>query len=92
MNAFSRPLTALTNRSIVSFGGRPVKLSFLPFCLLLPLSPAVAQGHPILPGIRQADQVEDQTQKNIPPPATQRSHIDYAEVEQLKLTRTHPSA
>ena len=73
-----------------------MKLSFLLFCLLLPLSPALAQGHPISPGIRQADQAEDQTQKNIPPPTMQRSHTDYVKVEQeadelSKIAQSIPS-
>jgi len=74
-----------------------VKTSLLPFFLLLFLSAARAQtGRPIPPGIRQADQTEAQTQKNIPPPIMQRRHPDYAkaghEADELsKIAQTIPS-
>jgi hypothetical protein len=68
---------------------------FLPF-LLLALPGVLAQTKPIPPGIRQADKVEAQTQKNIPPPVTQHSRADLTkarqEAEQLsKLAQTIPS-
>ncbi len=54
--------------------------SILPF-VLLAASSASAQT-PIPPGIRQADQAEAQTQKNIPPPATRHAHLDLARLSQ----------
>lgn len=66
-------------------------------CLLL-LFPASgqSQGSPIPPGIRQADKAEAQTEKNIPPPMTQRAHTDYAKArdeaaELSKLAETIPA-
>lgn len=43
---------------------------------------ATAQSAPIRPGIRQADHVETQTEKNIPPPSTARARIDLVKVGQ----------
>jgi hypothetical protein len=40
-----------------------------------------AQTHPIPPGIRQADQTEAQTEKNIPPPASPHVTVDYAKLK-----------
>ncbi|MGA7658745.1 MAG: hypothetical protein WBV97_02035, partial [Candidatus Sulfotelmatobacter sp.] len=54
--------------------------SILPF-VLLAASSALAQT-PIPPGIRQADQAEAQTEKNIPPPATRHAHLDLARLSQ----------
>lgn len=74
-----------------------MKVSFLLLSLLLCLSSALAQGgHPIPPGIRQADQTEAQTQANIPPPIVQHSHTDFAKAsheaaELSKLAQTVPS-
>jgi hypothetical protein len=50
---------------------------------------------PIPPGIRQADQTEVQTQKNIPPPITQPAHFDLAKLSQnaddlARLAQTIP--
>lgn len=50
------------------------------FSLFVSLPSAWAQ-HPIPPGIRQADQTEAQTQKNIPPPASPRAKVDYAQLK-----------
>jgi len=55
-----------------------ISLSFV----LLATSLLLAQAKPIPPGIRQADQVEAQTDKNIPPPITQRAHLDLAKLRQ----------
>jgi len=50
-------------------------------CLVFVLSvPAQAQ-RPIPPGVRQADQTEEQTQKNIPPPASPHATVDYAKLK-----------
>jgi len=74
-----------------------VKTSLLLLFLLLFLSAARAQAQqPIPPGIRHADQTEDQTQKDIPPPIVLRSHLDVAkarrEAEELsKIAQTIPS-
>ncbi|MGA2019729.1 MAG: hypothetical protein ABSH02_04000 [Candidatus Sulfotelmatobacter sp.] len=54
--------------------------SILPF-VLLAASSTLAQT-PIPPGIRQADQAEAQTDKNIPPPATRHAHLDLARLSQ----------
>jgi hypothetical protein len=43
---------------------------------------APAQSTPIRPGIRQADQAESQTEKNLPPPSNARTRIDLAKVTQ----------
>ena len=43
---------------------------------------AHAQSAPIRPGIRQADQAESQTEKNLPPPSNSRTRIDLAKVSQ----------
>jgi len=73
-----------------------VKSSLLLLFLLLFLSAAWAQApQPIPPGIRKADQTEDRTQKNIPPPIVLRSHPDVArarrEADELsKLAQTIP--
>jgi hypothetical protein len=55
-----------------------VKLTpFLHLILLALLTTTLpAQTRPVPPGIRQADQTEDQTQKNIPPPQNTRSKVD----------------
>jgi len=55
-----------------------ISLSFV----LLATSLLLAQAKPIPPGVRQADQVEAQTDKNIPPPITQRAHLDLAKLRQ----------
>ncbi|MGA8065073.1 MAG: hypothetical protein ACLPH5_22290 [Candidatus Sulfotelmatobacter sp.] len=47
--------------------------------LLFAASSTPAQT-PIPPGIRQADQAEAQTEKNIPPPITKRAHLDIAKL------------
>jgi len=39
-----------------------------------------AQSRPIPPGIRQADQVDAQSQKDMPPPLNQRATIDPAKL------------
>jgi len=54
-------------------------LSLLSCAFLLACS-AGAQTR-IPPGIRQADQTEEQTQKNIPPPASPRAKLDYAQLK-----------
>jgi hypothetical protein len=52
----------------------------LPF-VLFALSSTQAQM-PVPRGIRQADQTEAQTEKNIPPPITQPAHFDVAKLRQ----------
>jgi hypothetical protein len=54
-----------------------------------------AQSAPIRPGIRQADQAEAQTERNIPPPDNARTRIDLAKVsheadELARLAQTIP--
>jgi len=77
-----------------------VKTSLLPLFLLLFLSAAVAQGRQ--PGINQvqaevqAEQAKTQPLTNIPSPALQRPHTDYAKVgheadELSKIAQTIPS-
>jgi hypothetical protein len=46
------------------------------FCTPAPF----AQSRPILPGIRQADQADAQSQRDMPPPPNQRATIDPAKV------------
>ncbi len=63
--------------------------------VLFAASSALAQTH-IPPGIRQADQAEAQTEKNIPPPITKRSHLDLAKLqhdadELARLAQTIPA-
>ncbi|MGB8581256.1 MAG: hypothetical protein WCD47_10580 [Candidatus Sulfotelmatobacter sp.] len=43
---------------------------------LLTASSSLTQVKPIPPGVRQADQTEAQTERNIPPPVNQRTHVD----------------
>ena len=55
-----------------------------------------AQGRPIPPGVRQADQAEAQSQKNMPPPLNQRTTVDPAKLKQsadelAALARSVPS-
>ncbi len=57
---------------------------------------APAQSAPIRPGIRQADQAESQTEKNLPPPTTTRTKIDLAKIGQeaeelAKIAHTIPA-
>jgi hypothetical protein len=61
-----------------------VKLQPLVVILLLGAASvaAPAQSTPIRPGIRQADQAESQTEKNLPPPSNARTRIDLAKVTQ----------
>lgn len=54
-----------------------ISLSFV----LLAASLLLAQTR-IPPGVRQADQVEAQTEKSIPPPIAQRAHLDAAKLVQ----------
>jgi hypothetical protein len=61
-----------------------VKLNCLLAALFLSalFASAGAQSAPIRPGIRQADHVETQTEKNIPPPSIARARIDLVKVGQ----------
>ena len=52
------------------------------FSVLLAASLLPAQTRPIPPGVRQADQTETQTEKNIPPPITPPAHLDVAKLGQ----------
>jgi len=66
----------------------------LPF-VLVAASSALAQMTPIPRGVRQADQAETQTQKNIPPAITQPAHVDVAKLRQdadelAKIAQTIP--
>ncbi len=68
------------------------------FVVLLWASAALAQGgRPVPPGIRQADQALDESQKNIPPPLYQRSPADLAKLkhdadELASLAQSIPSS
>jgi len=70
-----------------------------PFVIILFLATASvaapAQSTPIRPGIRQADQAEAQTEKNLPPPSNARTRIDLAKVSQeadelVRIAQTIP--
>jgi hypothetical protein len=70
-----------------------------PFAIILFLGTAFVaaptQSAPIRPGIRQADQAESQTEKNLPPPSNARTRIDLAKVSQeahelARLAQTIP--
>lgn len=50
--------------------------------LLFSASSAYAQVKAVPAGVRQADQTESQTDKNIPPPITQRVRFDMARLRQ----------
>ena len=68
---------------------------FLSMFLVLTSVLFCAQGAPIRPGIRQADQAETQTEKNIPPPSNAQARIDLAKVggeanELARLAQTIP--
>jgi hypothetical protein len=54
----------------------------LAFVMLASQGSVHAQSHRIPEGIRQADQAEEQTQKNIPPPANQRPRMDPEKLRQ----------
>lgn len=60
-----------------------MKVGFVlvPFVSLFLLSPNLCAQRPVPPGIRQADQVEAQTEKNIPPPAGPRTEINSEKVQ-----------
>ena len=60
---------------------RAVAIAPIFFLLLAPVLPLQAQSHPIPPGVRQADQAEAQSEKNIPPPVDQRRNIDLAKLD-----------
>jgi len=56
---------------------------------------ALAQGAPIRPGIRQADQAETRTEKNIPPPSNAQSRVNLAKAateanELARIAQTIP--
>jgi hypothetical protein len=60
-----------------------VKTSILLFASLCSIPSALAQsGRPIPAGVRQADEAEAQSQKNLPPPLYQRRSIDAAKLKQ----------
>jgi hypothetical protein len=52
-------------------------------CLgILFCAPALfGQSRPIPPGIRQADQVDAQSQRNLPPPSNERTTVDLAKLK-----------
>jgi hypothetical protein len=62
-----------------------MKPSFLVALLTLQLSASTAlaqTSHPRPPGVRQADQAEAQTEKDIPPPIQRRAPVDLAKLVQ----------
>ena len=66
----------------------------LPFALFAASS--VPAQMPVPRGIRQADETEAQTEKNIPPPIAQPAHLDIAKLshdagELAKIAQTIPS-
>ena len=56
---------------------RPILCLGILFC-----ASALFAQRPIPPGVRQADQAETQSQKNIPPPLNQRPAADLAKIKQ----------
>ena len=63
--------------------------------VLFAASSARTQMTPIPRGVRQADQTETQTEKNIPPPILQPAHLDLAKLRQdadelAKIAQTIP--
>src|SRR5579863_4311413 len=72
------------------------RLVSLLFFLELSASALLAQGsHPVPRGIREAEQAEAQTQKDIPPPLARRTNIDLAKLSQeanelARLSQTIP--
>jgi hypothetical protein len=59
-----------------------VKLPVISVAFVLIAAPLILAQTRIPPGLRQADQVEDQTQKNIPPPITLQPHFDLVRLGQ----------
>jgi hypothetical protein len=65
--------------------------------LLVLLTPSIALAqHPIPPGVRQGEQIDAQTQQNIPPPGAPQRRIDMAKLSQdaselARLAQTIPS-
>src|SRR5579871_2999447 len=57
-----------------------LRLVFVASFLSVGFLVATAQSVPIRPGIRQADQAETQTEKNIPPPNPSRQKIDLVKI------------
>lgn len=57
-------------------------LLVLVFAAIVGVEPAPAQAPTLGPGIRQAEQAETQSEKNIPPPAPPRVTVDYAKMKQ----------
>jgi hypothetical protein len=84
-----------TNQSTVR-SGVPVKL-LAAILLLVLLFPAIASAqHPVPRGIREADQADQETQQNIPPPAAPHQRFDMGKLSQdasdlARLAQTIPS-
>ena len=59
-----------------------MKLSLVPLLFVFSSLSSLAEGQsrPIPPGVRQADQAEAQTERNIPPPAIAHAKLDLAKV------------
>lgn len=57
-----------------------MKLHIVAVFVVLWSLPAWAQGHPVPPGIRQADQADARSQRDIPPPLNQHPTLDFAKL------------
>ena len=58
-----------------------VNLSLITFLFAAQLSAAAQSSHPVPPGIRQADQIEAQSEKSIPPTLTPHRTIDLGKLK-----------
>ena len=56
-------------------------LFVLALCLLLTMESCLGQVKPIPRGVREAEQAEQQSEKDIPPPAKQTLPVDMAKLE-----------
>jgi hypothetical protein len=64
--------------------GSAVKLTAVSLLFFVSLGTSFlqAQSRRIPPGVRQADQAEAQTEKNIPPPIQRQTHVNLAKLRQ----------
>jgi hypothetical protein len=71
-------------------------LTYILLFVLCVASSARTQVRPRPPGLQQADQAEQQADKSIPPPTTQRTHVDFTRLRQdaddlARLAQTIPN-
>ncbi|MGB8866988.1 MAG: hypothetical protein WCC71_23090 [Candidatus Sulfotelmatobacter sp.] len=57
-------------------------LTYILFFVLVVASSARSQTRPRPPGLEQAEQAEQQADKSLPPPMTQRTHVDFTRLRQ----------